>query len=135
MSNASHGFIFRRGNPLTAGSRHQDCAFKNTVHIVFMRQYRHPSLRSVSLAKAMQALSDPWRIGIVQDLLDADGKEFTCSEFPMSVSKATRSHHLEVLRQAGLIRTRVNGKTCLTCLRAEEFEKRFPGLLALIKSR
>jgi len=104
-------------------------------YTVSMRQYRHPSLRNVSLAKAMQALSDPWRIGIVKGLLEANGKEFTCSEFPMSVSKATRSHHLEVLRQAGLIRTRVNGKTCMTSLREEEFEKRFPGLLALIKNR
>lgn len=98
-----------------------------------MRQYRHPNLNKMPLAKVMQALSDPWRIGIIRDLLAANGREFTCNEFPMSVSKATRSHHLDVLRQAGLIRTRVKGTTCLTALRVAELEKKFPGLLALIK--
>ncbi len=79
----------------------------------------------------MQALSDPWRLGIVRSLLAAEGREFACNEFPMDVSKATRSHHIQVLREAGLIRTRVEGTKCMTSLRYEEMEDRFPGLLRL----
>ncbi|MDD5199402.1 MAG: helix-turn-helix transcriptional regulator [Terrimicrobiaceae bacterium] len=97
-----------------------------------MKSYRHPPLRSVSLPVVMQALSDPWRLKIVRQLLGAGEAEFTCSDFPMDVSKATRSHHFQVLREAGLVRMRSAGNTCRTSLRREEFEKRFPGLLAVV---
>ncbi len=96
-----------------------------------MKQYRHPALESVGITVVMQALSDPWRLGIVRSLLAAEGREFACNEFPMDVSKATRSHHICVLREAGLIRTRVEGTKCMTSLRYEEIEGRFPGLLKL----
>ena len=80
----------------------------------------------------MQALSDPGRVAIVRDLLKAQGQEFACNEFPGTLSKATRSHHFQILREAGFIRTRVEGTKCMTSLRLEEVEKRFPGLLQLV---
>lgn len=100
-----------------------------------MRKYRHPAMRSVTLSSVMQALADPWRLGIVLGLLKCNGEERCCTDFPMDIAKATRSHHLQVLRDAGLIRTRVEGTKAMTTLRREEFEKRFPGLLALIEAR
>ncbi len=96
-----------------------------------MKEYRHPELTTVKMTVVMQALSDPWRLGIVRSLLEAEGREFACNEFPMDVSKATRSHHIQVLREAGLIRIRVEGTKCMTSLRFEEIEERFPGLLRL----
>lgn len=99
-----------------------------------MKRYRHPSLRSVPLPVVMQALSDPWRLKIVRQMIEAGDRVFTCSDVPMDVSKATRSHHFQVLREAGLIRMQPVGNACHTTLRREEFEKRFPGLLAMVAS-
>lgn len=96
------------------------------------KTYRHPALRSIPLSEVMQALSDPWRVGIVRDLLESERRELACNEFPMDVSKATRSHHFQVLRDAGLIRTRVSGTKCMTSLRQAEVDKYFPGLLHLV---
>ncbi|CAN5739886.1 helix-turn-helix domain-containing protein [soil metagenome] len=98
-----------------------------------MRKYHHPALRDVTLASVMQALADPWRLGIIRDLLAAGNEERSCTDFPMDIAKATRSHHLQVLRDAGLIRTRVDGTKAMTTLRLRDFEKRFPGLLDLVQ--
>lgn len=98
-----------------------------------MKEYHHPALDSVTLPDVMQALSDPARISIVRHLLDeAEGHAFACNEFPMKVSKATRSHHFQILREAGLIQTRVEGTKCMTSLRRDEIQERFPGLLDVI---
>jgi DNA-binding transcriptional ArsR family regulator len=100
-----------------------------------IKEYQHPSLSRVTLPEVMQALSDPVRIGIVRRLLEAgEGTEFACNEFPMRLSKATRSHHFQVLRDAGLIRTRVEGTKCMSSLRRGELQKRFPGLLGMIEN-
>ena len=78
----------------------------------------------------MQALSDPCRIAIVRNLLK--NGECACNKVPLKISKATRSHHFTVLREAGLIQTRVEGTCCLTSIRKKEFNSRFPGLLNLV---
>ncbi len=80
----------------------------------------------------MQALADPWRLTIVRQMLAKPGHEFACNEFELDLGKATISHHFETLRDAGLIESRVEGRKCLSALREMEFEKRFPGLLALV---
>jgi DNA-binding transcriptional ArsR family regulator len=87
----------------------------------------------VTLAVVMQALSDPCRIKIVRYLMAGEGRSFACNKIPLKVSKATRSHHFDVLREAGLIQTQTDGTKCLTSLR-KEIETRFPGLLKLIAS-
>jgi DNA-binding transcriptional ArsR family regulator len=97
-----------------------------------MKSYRHPGLRSVPLSVVMQALSDPWRLKIVRQLAKAGDLEFTCSEFDMDICKATRSHHFQVLREAGVLRMRSDGNKCRTSLRRADLEKRFPGLLDFI---
>ena len=99
-----------------------------------MKVYHHPSLTEIPLPAVMQALSDPCRIAIVQELLSND-RPLACNEVPLQISKATRSHHFEVLREAGLIHTKVEGTKCMTSLRADEIEQRFPGLLQLITEK
>jgi DNA-binding transcriptional ArsR family regulator len=99
-----------------------------------MKAYRHPALRAVSLPKVMQALSDPWRLQVVRMLIDTVDGELTCGDFPADLSKATRSHHFQVLREAGLLRMRSAGNTCRISLRRADIEKRFPGLLALVSA-
>jgi len=100
-----------------------------------VKTYSHPALADIELAAVMQALSDPWRLAIVQELLKAEGRALACNEVPMDISKATRSHHFEVLRDAGIISTKVEGTKCMTSLRTAELNKHFPGLLKLIASR
>jgi len=97
-----------------------------------MKAYTHPSLIDVPLALVMQALSDPCRIAIVRALLGAPEGELACNAVPLKISKATRSHHFTVLREAGLVFTRTDGTKCMTSIRRAEFESRFPGLLDLI---
>jgi DNA-binding transcriptional ArsR family regulator len=104
--------------------------FHKMVSSFFMKVYSHPSLHQVELVTVMQALSDPCRIAIIRAL--ADGQELACNEFALDLSKATRSHHFEVLREAGLTFTRTEGTKCMTSLRRAELDKRFPGLLRLI---
>ena len=101
------------------------------MYIHSMKVYEHPELSGIALPAVMQALSDPCRIAIVRELLGQD-RPLACNEVPLEISKATRSHHFEVLRNAGLIHTEVEGTKCMTSLRRGEMEARFPGLLALI---
>lgn len=100
-----------------------------------VKHYTHPALRDVSLSHVMQALSDPCRMAIVQRLLQSKGRALACNEVDLDISKATRSHHFEVLRSAGLISTRVEGTKCMTSLRKTELNKHFPGLLKLVSAK
>lgn len=100
-----------------------------------MKAYSHPALRDVPLQAVMRALADPCRLAIVRQLLRARGRALACHEVRLRVAKATRSHHLEVLRAAGIIATRVEGARCLTSLRRAELNRRFPGLMRLLASR
>jgi DNA-binding transcriptional ArsR family regulator len=97
-----------------------------------VKTYSHPALSGISLPILMQALSDPCRLAIVRELLQAGGRALACNEVKLDISKATRSHHFEVLRSAGVIFTKVEGTKCMTSLRKTELNRRFPGLLKLI---
>lgn len=90
--------------------------------------YVHPPIEAVTLPEVLHALSDPLRLSIVSRLR---GGERGWSEFECSVSPSTLSHHMKVLRLAGLIRNRREGTRCQVSLRAE-VEERFPGLLATV---
>jgi DNA-binding transcriptional ArsR family regulator len=83
--------------------------------------------RGIDLAGVLHALSDPIRLRIVAQL--ADGEEHCCGSFGLPVTKSTCSHHFRVLREAGVISTRIEGKNRLNRLRREPLEWRFPGLL------
>jgi DNA-binding transcriptional ArsR family regulator len=100
-----------------------------------MKAYAHPALGRVPIRAVMHALSDPVRLAIVRTLLAARNREMACNEIPLKVVKATRSHHFSVLRAAGLIFTRCDGTKCMTSVRREEIERRFPGLLELVGAR
>lgn len=97
-----------------------------------VKSYSHPAMRDIKLPAIMQALSDPCRLAIVRELLQARGRALACHEVRLEVSKATRSHHFEVLRAAGVIFTKAEGTECMTSLRKTELNKHFPGLLKLL---
>jgi len=92
--------------------------------------FDEPDLETVTLATMMAALSDPVRVAIVREL--SVRGEASCGACDVGVSKATRSHHFKVLREAGLTRTRAEGTHRFVALRREEVELRFPGLLVAV---
>lgn len=93
------------------------------------RQLEHPRPREITLSSVLHALSDPVRLSVVADL--ADGEERGSSEFACGVANSTLSHHMKVLRLAGIINHRKEGTRCFVSLRPE-LDKAFPGLLASI---
>jgi DNA-binding transcriptional ArsR family regulator len=92
-----------------------------------MRIISHPFREQLSLPVVLNALSDPVRLGIVEAL--RDGCERACGALDVPVSKSTLSHHLKVLRDAGLTQTRAEGVHRFVSLRRGDLEARFPGLL------
>jgi DNA-binding transcriptional ArsR family regulator len=97
-----------------------------------MKTYSHPVVSKVPLEQLMYALSDPCRITIVRALAAANGRELACNEIALKVSKATRSHHFDVLRDSGIVTSRWEGTKCLTSLRTAELNRCFPGLLDIV---
>jgi DNA-binding transcriptional ArsR family regulator len=89
-----------------------------------------PHVDEMSLSAVMAALSDPMRVAIVRRLA-AEG-ERTCGTFDLGISKATRSHHFRVLREAGITHTRAEGTHRHVSLRREDVDARFPGLLGAV---
>jgi DNA-binding transcriptional ArsR family regulator len=81
----------------------------------------------LDLAGVLHALSDPVRLLIVAQL--SDGREHTCGGFELPVSKSTASHHFRVLRESGVVSTRIDGKNRFNRLQREQLGQRFPGLL------
>jgi DNA-binding transcriptional ArsR family regulator len=87
----------------------------------------HPTRAEIELAAVLHALSDPMRLRIVAGLAGEDKR--TCKSFELPVTKSTCTHHFRVLREAGVIRQRLEGTTRLNSLRREDLDERFPGLL------
>jgi DNA-binding transcriptional ArsR family regulator len=93
------------------------------------KQLPHPSPNEITLSRVLHALSDPVRLSVVADL--AGGQERGSSEFECGVAESTLSHHLKVLRLAGIIQHRKEGTRCFVAVRPE-LEATFPGLLGAI---
>ena len=47
----------------------------------------------------------------------------------LELSKSTFSHHLRILREAGLVTKRIQGAKGYAQLRKQDVDRRFPGLL------
>src|SRR6201996_5714518 len=89
-----------------------------------------PSTEDLTLSAVMAALRDPVRVAIPRSL--ACRQETTCGRLELGISKATRSHLLKVLREAGLTHTRAEGTHRYVSLRRADVDERFPGLLGAI---
>jgi DNA-binding transcriptional ArsR family regulator len=94
-----------------------------------MKSLFHPSKNELQLSAVLYALSDPIRMEIVKQL--ANGEELTCGTFLLASDrgKSTMTHHFKVLRDAGIIRTRIDGREHFTSLRRDCLDHRFPGLI------
>jgi DNA-binding transcriptional ArsR family regulator len=99
-----------------------------------MEEIAHPKMKDVELEQVLKALGDPVRLSVVKQLMAVPGEEKACGTFEYTVTKATFSHHIRILIEAGILRKRQEGTRGMTSLRSEEIKKKFPGLLEMIAS-
>ena len=93
-----------------------------------MAELTHPPVESLGVTTVLFALSDPVRLAIVRQLA-APQAEAVCSSLAVDLPKSTRSHHLKLLREAGVTRTEGRGREKYISLRRDDLESRWPGLL------
>lgn len=100
-----------------------------------MRPLFHPAIEDVRPEAILHALSDPLRAAIFTEISGAGCIE-ACSAFAKVgdrvIPKSSLSHHIKILREAGLIRCERHGVEMRNHSRCGEVDKRFPGLLAAI---
>lgn len=89
----------------------------------------------VPLEQILKSLGDPVRLSIVRQLLQAGNHEIACGCFDYDVAKATFSHHMSVLEDAGIVQARTDGTRRMMSLRLDDMNKKFPGLLELVASQ
>ncbi|MFJ8109396.1 ArsR/SmtB family transcription factor [Streptomyces sp. NPDC096132] len=92
----------------------------------------HTDPTEVPVLTALSAVADPVRIQLIRELAGSADWTRSCGSFDVPVGKAALSHHFSVLRGAGLVEQRDEGPKRVNRLRREEFDARFPGLLALL---
>jgi DNA-binding transcriptional ArsR family regulator len=95
-----------------------------------MKSLYHPDRDAISLSNVLYALSDPIRRRVAQTL--ATCGDSPCAILGLDVPKSNMSYHFRVLREAGVIRQRSEGTQRINCLRREDLDTRFPGLLDAI---
>lgn len=92
----------------------------------------HPDREDLVLTDVLFALSDPARLEIVRQVAGGTLEMANCHLQNPSVPKSTKSHHMKVLREAGVLRNEPLGRGRVLSLRCEDLETRFPGLLRVV---
>jgi len=101
-----------------------------------MDDVAEPSAADFDLPRVLAALADRHRLAVVQFV--ASHGESWCSQVMqdagLEMSKSTFSHHLRILRDAGIVTKRHEGTKSFMCLRKDDLDSRFPGLIDSILS-
>jgi DNA-binding transcriptional ArsR family regulator len=96
------------------------------------RPFVHPAIEDVTLESVLYTLADPVRLAIIRKLA-VGGCPMNCSTAaPDKLPKSTQSHHYQVLREAGLIRSERRGTEVVNALRCAEIDAKFPGVIPAI---
>src|ERR1700735_4116486 len=90
-----------------------------------------PAAQDFQLPRILAALADPHRLAAVRYV--ARNGESWCTqvmqEAGLAMTKSTFSHHLRILREAGVFTKRIQGTRGYTRLRKDDLDGRFPGLM------
>ena len=101
-----------------------------------MDDVTEPSAADLELPRVLAALADPHRLATVRYV--ARNGDSWCSQVMqgarLEMSKSTFSHHLRILREAGIIIKRIQGAKGYMSLRKTDLDRRFPGLLDSVLS-
>jgi DNA-binding transcriptional ArsR family regulator len=95
-----------------------------------------PAAEDFQLPRILAALADPNRLAAVRFI--ARNGESWCAQVMdramLPMTKSTFSHHLRILREAGVVTKRIQGARGYTSLRKDDLDRRFPGLIDSIVS-
>ncbi len=101
-----------------------------------MDDVTEPAAEDIQLPRVLAALADPQRLATVRFV--ARHGESWCTqvlqEAGLAMSKSTFSHHLRILREAGILTKRIQGARGYARLRKDDLDRRFPGLIDAILS-
>ena len=90
-----------------------------------------PAAADFELSRVLGALADRHRLATVKYV--ARTGESWCSrvmqDIGLEMSKSTFSHHLRILREAGVVSKRMEGTKSFMCVRRADLDARFPGLI------
>ncbi|MGH7728486.1 MAG: ArsR/SmtB family transcription factor [Vulcanimicrobiaceae bacterium] len=95
------------------------------------RTFWIPEREDITIYGVLSALADPTRLAVVRALADSTrGSEGQCvSQLFPEIGKQNLTHHMKVLREAGLVDYRYEGRNKFSRLRRELIDDLFPGLL------
>jgi DNA-binding transcriptional ArsR family regulator len=96
------------------------------------RPFVHPPIEALKLESVLYALADPMRLEIVRRLAKGDSAMNCTMAAPAKLPKSTQSHHFQILREAGVIKSERRGTEVVNTLRCAEIEQRFPGVVSAI---
>jgi DNA-binding transcriptional ArsR family regulator len=88
-----------------------------------------PAREEIRIEQVLAALGDPVRLLFVRQLAQAPAVGVACGVIPLPVTKSTRTHHLRILREAGVISLRAEGTRRMAVLRRDDLDALYPGLL------
>jgi DNA-binding transcriptional ArsR family regulator len=88
-----------------------------------------PTREEIRIERVLAALGDPVRLLYVRELAKTPMGGVACGMIPLPVTKSTRTHHLRILREAGVISMRADGTRRIACLRRDDLDALYPGLL------
>jgi len=95
-----------------------------------------PAVKDIQLLRVLAALADPHRLAAVRFV--ARHGESWCAqviqEAGLPMTKPTFSHHLRILREAGVVTKRIEGAKGYMSLRQADLDRRFPGLIDSVLS-
>src|SRR5260370_12316096 len=90
-----------------------------------------PAAEEFQLPRILAALADPNRLAAVRFV--ARNGESWCAQVMekalLPMTKSTFSHHLRILREAGVLTKRIQGARGYTSLRKADLDSRFPRLI------
>jgi DNA-binding transcriptional ArsR family regulator len=89
----------------------------------------HPGRSEIRIEAVLQALADPIRLRFVRELAKLGCEGAPCGSIELPVTKSTRTHHLRILREAGVIHVRPEGTSRISTLRRDDLDALYPGLL------
>ena len=103
-----------------------------------MRPLYHPPVSEITVQGILHALSDPVRVRLFKQLVQADCAT-NCSALAQaggtSLPKSTLSQHFKILREAGLIRSERKGVELQNHARCAELRKSYrPLIYAILKA-
>lgn len=102
------------------------------VDTILLMQFRTPSL-----LLQVKALGDPVRLRILESLPDSENDRQACNVSQLAqaleLPQPTVSHHLAVLRNAGLVRYKKSCRDVYYWTDSESFESAIEGLQSIFK--